>query len=130
MYELKLVRHTYKTDCTLGRLKCPDGEAYHTLEPPVVGDVVCIPKGRYRMSIFKSPKFRSEVLLLHDVPGRSAIEIHKGNYPKDTRGCILVACFYSERLQILQYSEVAMKQLMDKVKAAHYSGHELWIKID
>ena len=130
MYELKLVRHTYKTDCTIGRLKCPDGDTYHTMEPPAVGDVVYIPKGRYRMSIYRSPKFKSDVLLLQDVPGRSAIEIHKGNYPQDTRGCILIGCFYTELKKMLTFSATAMNELMGKAKAAHHSGHELWIRIE
>ena len=130
MFELKLVRNCYMTDRTLGRLTCPDGDAYHTMEPPAVGDVICIPKGRYRMTIYRSPKFKSDVLLLHDVPGRSAIELHKGNYPNDTRGCILVGCNYREENGVLNFSAVAMNELLSKAKAAHYSGHELWIRIE
>ena len=35
-------------------------------------------------------KYQLPIPILHDVPGRSQILIHPGNYPKDTLGCILV----------------------------------------
>lgn len=127
MYEMRLRRHTYCTDRTIGTLVLPCEERYATLEPPLVADAPCIPKGRYKVTIYKSPKFKSDVLLLHDVPGRSAIEIHKGNYPKDTRGCILVGLRHD---QYLRFSATAMVEIMGKVKAAYHMGHEIWIRIE
>ena len=51
--------------------------------------ISCIPKGEYKVSKYVSPKF-GEVYLLHNVPDRSMIEIHAGNYYTDILGCILV----------------------------------------
>jgi len=53
-------------------------------------DVSCIPEGTYEANLWCSPKHKRKLYWLQDVPGRGAIEIHIGNFPKDTQGCILV----------------------------------------
>lgn len=78
-------------DCTLGRLRCGDFRCF-TLELPWMDNqrnVSCIPAGTYWAKLFESPRFGT-VVLLEDVPGRSMIEIHAGNYTRDIEGCILV----------------------------------------
>lgn len=60
-----------------------------SLEPSILSTWPCIPEGTYKLRKFFSSKNRENVLLLEDVPGRSYIEIHVGNYAKDSRGCIL-----------------------------------------
>lgn len=57
--------------------------------------VSCIPKGRYKVSKYNSPT-KGKVFLLHDVPGRSYIEIHTGNYHTDVVGCILVGSAFQD----------------------------------
>lgn len=47
-----------------------------------------IPAGRYRAIHHVSPRFGPS-LWIKDVPGRSEILIHLGNYFTNTRGCIL-----------------------------------------
>src|SRR5690606_39271253 len=49
-----------------------------------------IPTGSYSASLYHSPKFQRTVIRLDNVPGRTDIEIHVGNYVADTTGCILV----------------------------------------
>ncbi|UPW42049.1 hypothetical protein [Dipodfec virus RodF1_11] len=49
-----------------------------------------IPVGKYTVKNLYSPKFDRMMLRLVDVPDRSGILIHQGNYAKDSRGCILV----------------------------------------
>lgn len=57
----------------------------------------CIPPGTYTAEITQSPRF-GRVYLLKNVPGRSAILIHAGNYcgnrakgyKSDVEGCILL----------------------------------------
>ena len=71
-----------------------------TLELPDNGNqknCSCIPSGEYKVTKIYSPK-HGKCFEVHDVPERSAILIHKGNFAsgdkKDTRGCILVGnCF-------------------------------------
>lgn len=55
--------------------------------------ISCIPEGEYNVKRIISPTF-GRCFNVQNVPGRSAILIHSGNYAagkkKDTRGCILV----------------------------------------
>ena len=80
--------------CTLGKLYETDGVSCKflcdTLEPDSFGSHPCIPAGEYRVCITYSPRFHRDLPLVMDVPNRSGIRIHPGNYPKDTSGCILV----------------------------------------
>lgn len=55
----------------------------------------CIPVGDYKCTRFQSPH-NGDVFLLHDVPNRAMIEIHKGNTIDDTEGCILVGMTFGE----------------------------------
>ena len=51
-----------------------------------------IPAGLYQVVWHRSPKFNRVVPVLYNerVPKDRYIEIHAGNYPKHTEGCILV----------------------------------------
>ena len=65
---------------------------FKTLELPDRGNqkrISCIPKGRYNVAKRWSTKYGNHFHVLN-VPNRSLILIHHGNYYKDTLGCILV----------------------------------------
>jgi hypothetical protein len=53
----------------------------------------CIPEGTYEVTKIYSPT-KGQCFQVHNVPGRTAILIHKGNFATgkkvDTQGCILV----------------------------------------
>ncbi len=75
-----------------------DGKRIYTLEPTwrdleqgeqKVAGKTAVPAGTYRITLYYSPRHRRTVPLLHDVPGFSYVEIHPGNYPEDSEGCIL-----------------------------------------
>lgn len=51
--------------------------------------VSCIPEGVYSMKKHRSPKFKNS-FWIQDVPGRSEILIHAGNYHHQILGCVLV----------------------------------------
>lgn len=95
-----VISRTYGNIQTTGKMIVFDGDhkimENYTLELPWNGNQhnsSCIPEGKYKVTKIYSPKF-GKCFLLHDVPDRSAILIHKGNYNTDTRGCILVGnCF-------------------------------------
>lgn len=76
-----------------------------------------IPPGKYRLTKYQSPKFNRTVFLLHDVPGREAIEIHAGNYFSDTTGCILVGEKHTDinkdGLQDVTFSQKTLDLLCD-----------------
>ena len=65
-----------------------------TLEPEFRSGKL-IPAGTYRARIYNSPKFVRTVILLSNVPGFDAMEIHVGNTKDDTKGCILVGAHQS-----------------------------------
>lgn len=79
-----------QADCTLGRLYCGDFQCF-TLELPDLGNrsrVSCIPAGRYKAFKRHSPS-NGPCIELRDVPGRTHIQIHAGNYTRQIQGCIL-----------------------------------------
>lgn len=100
MITIIIQRRNKNATCIAGTFKAisskRSGETTgYTLEPPDLGnkpDVSCIPAGEYEAYIRKkkTSKWDYDVIQLKNVPGRSAIQIHAGNYPKNTSGCILV----------------------------------------
>lgn len=107
---------------TLGRLVIFDGKEILlkvlTLELPDLGNqtnISCIPEGKYKVHRIYSPKF-GNCFHVQDVPGRSAILIHRGNYTKDTMGCILVGLNHididNDGLKDVSDSTAAMNKLL------------------
>lgn len=78
----------------------------------------CIPKGVYRVTLFKSPEKNPQVdhmvYLLHGTEPRENVEIHIGNTIKDILGCILVGTEFGfiAGLPAVINSTVAMKALL------------------
>jgi len=67
-------------------------DSWNTLELPDRNNqryLSRIPKGTYKARKHKSPKHGSS-LWLQDVPNRSEILIHKGNFHYQIQGCILI----------------------------------------
>ncbi len=103
---------------TLGSLSI-DGEiAAVTLELPWLNNtrrISRIPNGTYRMIKHNSPKFGA-CFWVQDVPGRSEILVHYGNYHSDILGCILVGKAYKHLNQDGFFdvfnSKVAMRELL------------------
>lgn len=95
MKHIKIFR-TAKPNCTIG-----SGYVYYdtkiqfsfkTLELPWKNNerrVSCIPKGIYTAKKHQSPKFK-QCFWLQDVPGRSEVLVHIGNFTREILGCILV----------------------------------------
>jgi hypothetical protein len=88
---LALLRDTFTSKSTTGLLSIDQVFFCYTLELPVKDGLPgsAIPQGRYQVTTYPSPHF-GRLMPLILVPGRSEIEIHFGNYPSDTRGCILL----------------------------------------
>ncbi len=92
---LLLIRDTFTDKSTLGKLYF-DGEFYgHTLELPWKDNekrVSCIPKGVYEVKkrYTEESKYKYEHLHILDVENRELILMHVGNYPKNSKGCILL----------------------------------------
>ncbi len=76
----------------IGRIYIDGEYICNSLEPPWKNNAryTAIPKGVYEVILNYSPKFKRVLPLLLNVPGRDSIRVHRGNYPKDTQGCILL----------------------------------------
>lgn len=91
---MRLIRLTQTEHATFGQLVDADHAVIAcTLELPWKDNakgVSCIPAGQYICRRRFSPKHNCDVFGIEGVPGRSDIEIHIGNRPADTEGCVLV----------------------------------------
>lgn len=88
---LKITGRSHHDDCTLGRLSYGEYQCF-TLELPWVGNQVrisCIPPGAYEGRKIISPSL-GECIDILNVPGRTYIRIHRGNFTRQILGCILV----------------------------------------
>jgi hypothetical protein len=83
--DLNLIRKKRTPQSTIGDVFIEGIHECFTLEPPNP-----IPVGTYLMGFYMSPKHDYLVPLLTAVPGHTYVEIHVGNFPKDTQDCILV----------------------------------------
>ena len=95
--KLKLIRDKDTGEATLGRLYAEGKLICYTLENTWIDNkrnISCIPEGNYSIELKEYgrfyDKYKHPIIKLTDVPGRSEILIHKGNYAKDTQGCILI----------------------------------------
>jgi hypothetical protein len=122
MLRLALHRLTKLEDRTLGRLIVfKDNDivgTFATLELPWRNNqrnISCIPSAFYNVVPRYSVKFRNHFHVL-DVPARSWILFHVGNWPKDTDGCILVGLDFADidgdGLPEVVSSRIAMNRLV------------------
>lgn len=89
---LKLIRVSTCEDGTFGVLIDGAMPFALTLEPPWVDnakDISCIPPGEYYCESINSVKF-GYTFKVQDVPDRTNILFHRGNWEKDTKGCICI----------------------------------------
>ena len=108
MKDIVRLTRTYTPDgeATLGKLELPNGWSCYTLELPWKANqrmVSCIPEGAYALGLVSSPLVTRlsggkhlKAWELLDVPNRSHILLHAGNYLRDTRGCILVGAEHTK----------------------------------
>ena len=85
----------------------------------------CVSLGTYGGFIrYTSSKSKREwCFQLNDANGRTAIQIHIGNYPGDTEGCVLVGTTYSENM--VGNSTAAYQKLQDFVFGAGFTRAEI-----
>ena len=77
---------------TLGILTLPNGRVLNTLELAWKDNekkISCIPKGNYTVVKRTSEKYGAHFHIL-DVPNRSYVLFHHGNFHTDILGCVLV----------------------------------------
>lgn len=118
--QLEIRRSIFTKRSTSGQLAINGIPECYTLEPPKEPDpngngYICIPTGTYPLTIQWSPKFHKQVPHVNSVPGRTEIEIHVGNFPDDTEGCILVGKSRGDQPDFVSQSGMAWALLMTKL---------------
>ena len=95
-YRIEIAREKKNNVCILGSLSINGEFACYTLELPWrknANDISCIPIGKYRGFIrndIRKQGIKGFKIQLKGVPDRVGIQIHIGNWPHQTEGCILV----------------------------------------
>lgn len=102
---IEIKRNPDEYRATIGSMFIDGVEIAKTLELPWVdenGDKIsdkeksCINSGVYNCKRINSPHF-GEVFEICNVPNRTHVLIHKGNFLKDTKGCIVVGLIRGEK---------------------------------
>lgn len=92
VFKVNIDRKMATNACTMGYMSVNDKAMFYTLELPWKDNqnkISCIPAGTFNgiLRYDHSDKWRIE---LQNVPNRGNVQIHIGNYTKNTLGCILV----------------------------------------
>jgi hypothetical protein len=98
--DLLLQRQSASPIRTMGEMTIGGAFAAWTLERPLImypSQWNAVPAGTYPISLYPSPRFQRLMPLL-DVPGHSGIEIHWGNWPANSHGCILVGTMKDDNI--------------------------------
>jgi len=121
---LQLSRRPPHGNALFGTLKVNGTFECFTLE----NQAVCIPAGTYPISAYFSPHAKHLVPLLLNVPGRDYIEMHCGNLPCDSRGCVLVG--QGNTQDTLENSRLAFDHLFPQIMDAIQRQEPVSIEID
>jgi Family of unknown function (DUF5675) len=130
--EIRVERDIFTPASTAGKLYVDGVYQCVTLEPTRRPDGVkipgktAIPPGRYKVEMLPSARFRTCTPHVLAVPGFDAIEIHVGNYPRDTEGCTLVGKIRA--VDCIYESIPAVALLYNKIETfLRAAGGEVWI---
>ena len=128
---IALQRAPFTAEGTPGKLSVSGEPFCFTLERSNT-DVLhpCIPAGTYRVLLQYSPHFGRPMPHLQDVPGRTDILIHWGNFVMDSKGCILVGdktASMGASGYFLPNSRTTFDKLYQEIQDAQTEGIEIEI---
>lgn len=131
--ELTLKRIAKRANYTIGNLSINGAYVCDTLEPTEreggtkIKGKTAIPKGRYKVIISYSNKFKKSLPLLLNVPNFEGVRIHSGNDQNDTEGCIL--CGVNKRVGKVLDSRKWTEYVIGRIRIALEDHEEVWIEI-
>lgn len=114
-----LTRAFQDARATIGILQFSDlrHDPFYILE----NSILIIPAGTYQVAPYTSPT-HPNVYQLKDVPGRTYILIHPGNFASDTKGCLILgisAGRLGDQLAVLD-SQVGMVKFRNAIGAQEF----------
>lgn len=127
MINLLLIRNTFSKKSTIGELFLNGEKICDTLENPWVDNqrnISCIPEGVYpvRLRLPRESATRDYLhLLVQEVPNRDFILVHRGNFPSQTQGCLLVGLGTEQ--DVVHNSVLAMDLLIKEI--LHLGGENI-----
>lgn len=118
--KLEVRRKEETSRSIIGELWIDGQKECYTLEPartnPVNAGHPCVSAGTYNVIFTPSPHLGYITPELENVPGRSDIRMHVGNFPKDSLGCLLVGS--GKATDWISGSKTAFAKLMTLLKTA------------
>ena len=121
---LELQRKEFYPDRTIGGFYINGKFAYYSLEDTdrhledggvKVPKETAIPRGKYKVIISYSNRFKRMMPQLLDVPQFTGIRIHSGNTPANTEGCVLLGMRYAASDHIILDSQIAFDDFYGKL---------------
>lgn len=94
-----------------------------------VKGVTAIPTGIYKIRLYDSPKHGKDTPELIDVPGFQHIQIHSGNVPEDTEGCLLFGLDRDAKKNTIIKSKVACGWIRTEIIKALTAGGSVTVEI-
>lgn len=122
MLRLTVARYDYRDDMTRGIIYSGGTHIGYSLENAWKNNrrnISCIPNGVYETGVrlsSQSASYEYDHLILNNVKNRSYILWHIGNYPSDTKGCILPG--KTATPDMVGRSSQAFDEIMDRAKMA------------
>ena len=127
MINLLLIRNTFSKKSTVGELFLNGERICDTLENSWQDNqrnISCIPEGVYpvRLRLPRESGTRDYLhLLVQEVPNRDFILVHRGNFPSQTQGCLLVGLGTEQ--DVVHNSVLAMDLLIKEI--LHLGGENI-----
>ncbi len=116
---IKVIRYLETEKSTTGHLYLNGKKIGYTLELPWKdnqNEISRIPEGVYSAFIRKAStsKWNYDIIQLRNVPNRTDVQIHRGNIPKHTIGCIIPGLYRA--LDEVSFSKKALDKIMAKAR--------------
>ena len=131
--QISVVREQYRPGCTVGRMFVDGTFECFTLEDGIRTNKVygetAIPPGSYSVIVNYSPRFKTSLPLLQNVPNFEGVRIHPGNTAANTLGCILVGRNWTAGSEQITASKLAFEPLKQKIVDAIARGDEVQLII-
>lgn len=134
---INLKRDILAQNFTLGRLyvdgkhfgfTCEDKDRKLEEGGEKVYGETAIPRGKYKVIVSFSQRFKKPMPLLLGVPGFEGVRIHGGNTEADTLGCPLLGAHRTAN-GVANCAGVN-KALIDAIDAAEDRGESVWITVE
>lgn len=137
--ELLLQRVTLSQRSSIGKIIMSGHQVFTSLEPVMrevagqditqwkVPGYTAIPVGTYSIKMQPSARFKMDTPHLQNVPGFDAIEMHVGNFPNNTEGCILIGM--AAESDYISDSTLACSKLYPLIAAAQAQSKPVTITI-